>query len=106
MTQDGRWRQWEAYDCVDLDSVHNDYQRHMPYALFFPTLVKNVMSSGWRNLQQPNGMITESLSGGCMGKTGKLDGGGGRVMGDVSTVNVIETLELYEWTNDTVRHTS
>eukprot|EP01045_Picozoa_sp_COSAG04_P005190 COSAG04_NODE_236_length_19126_cov_8.932885_8_plen_354_part_00 len=23
MTADGRWRQWEAYDCVDVDSVHN-----------------------------------------------------------------------------------
>jgi non-lysosomal glucosylceramidase len=47
MTEDGRWRQWEAYDCVDLDSVHNDYQRQMPSALFFPSLVKNVMTTGW-----------------------------------------------------------
>jgi non-lysosomal glucosylceramidase len=74
MTGDGRWRQWEAYDCVDLDSVHNDYQRQMPYALFFPSLVKNVMTTGWAKLQQSNGMITESLSGGCMGATGRLDG--------------------------------
>ena len=101
MTLDGRWRQWEAYDCVDLDSVHNDYQRHVPFTLFFPSLVKNVMTTGWAKLQQPNGMITESLSGGCMGATGRLDGGGGRVMGDVSTVFVIEALELHEWTNDT-----
>ena len=36
-----------------------------------------------------------SLSGGCMGGTGKLDSGGGRVMGDVSTVFLIETLQLY-----------
>jgi hypothetical protein len=30
-----------------------------------------------------------------MGGTGKLDSGGGRVMGDVSTVFLIETLQLY-----------
>ena len=34
-TRDGTWRQWEAYDCVDVDSVHNDYQRHLPYILYF-----------------------------------------------------------------------
>ena len=45
-------------------------------------------------------MLTESLSAGCMGATGTLDGGGGRVMGDVSTLFVIESLEMYEFTND------
>jgi len=107
----------------------------MPYALFFPDFVKNTMTTGWAKLQKANGMITESLSGGCMGATGTLDGGGGRVMGqhfvacsgavqqkmhnllltsagffistpeknatykmtgDVSTVFVMETLQLYE----------
>ena len=29
-TTDGTWRQWEAYDCDDIDSLHNDYQRHIP----------------------------------------------------------------------------
>ena len=100
MTIDGRWRQWEAYDCVDLDSVHNDYQRQMPYALFFPAFVKNVMTTGWARHQNANGMIDEMLSGGCLGATGKLDRAGGRVMGDVSTIFVIETLQLYEWTAD------
>ena len=52
----------------------------MPYTLFFPDLVKNVMTTGWAKLQQPDGMITESLSGGCMGATGhcrshRLSGG-------------------------------
>ena len=50
MTRDGRWRQWEAYDCVDLDSVHNDYQRHIPYAVFYPSLVMNTMESGPVNI--------------------------------------------------------
>ena len=58
------------------------------------------METGWAKLQSANGMITESLSGGCMGATGVLDGGGGRVMGDVSTIYVIQILEMYEFTND------
>lgn len=33
---DGRWRQWETFDCNDIDSVHNDFQRELPYILFFP----------------------------------------------------------------------
>lgn len=86
--------------CVDLDSVHNDYQRHMPYSIFFPDLLQNVIESGWAKLQQPNGMISESLSWGCMGPTGHIDSGGGRVMGDVSSVFVIEALEVYTLTGD------
>lgn len=86
--------------CVDVDSVHNDYQRHVPYAVFYPDLIKNTMETGWSKLQQSNGMIVESLSGGCMGATGTLDGGGGRVMGDVSTIFIIEALEMFEYTHD------
>jgi non-lysosomal glucosylceramidase len=33
---DGRWRQWETFDCNDVDSVHNDFQRELPYIIFFP----------------------------------------------------------------------
>jgi len=33
---DGRWRQWETFDCNDIDSIHNDFQRELPYVLFFP----------------------------------------------------------------------
>lgn len=40
---DGRWRQFEALDCIDIDSVHNDFQREIPYVLFYPDLVKKVM---------------------------------------------------------------
>ncbi|KAK3748066.1 hypothetical protein QZH41_014759 [Actinostola sp. cb2023] len=35
-TKDGRWRQWEAYDCNDIDTIHNDMQRILPYMLFYP----------------------------------------------------------------------
>jgi non-lysosomal glucosylceramidase len=68
--------------------------------LFYPDLIKNTLETGWAKLQQADGMITESLSGGCMGTTGRLDGGGGRVMGDVSSLFVVEVLELFEFTND------
>ena len=26
----GFWRQFEAYDCPDFDSIHNDGERHIP----------------------------------------------------------------------------
>lgn len=35
-TEDGRWRQWEALDCNDIDTIQNDMQRIIPYTLFFP----------------------------------------------------------------------
>jgi non-lysosomal glucosylceramidase len=30
---DGRWRQWESFSCVNVDSVHNDGERHIPYLM-------------------------------------------------------------------------
>ena len=35
-TEDGKWRQWEALDCNDIDTIQNDMQRIIPYTLFFP----------------------------------------------------------------------
>jgi len=35
-TRDGRWRQWEAYDCNDIDTIHNDMRRMLPYMIFYP----------------------------------------------------------------------
>lgn len=34
--EDGRWRQWEAFDCNDIDTIQNDMQRIIPSTLFFP----------------------------------------------------------------------
>ena len=31
-----RSRQWESFSCVNVDSVHNDYQRHLLYLWAFP----------------------------------------------------------------------
>jgi non-lysosomal glucosylceramidase len=95
----GDWRQWEAYDCNDVDSVHNDHQRHIPYILYFPETEKIKMYT-WAKYQQADGMIQETFTVGCLGDTVPYDQHGGRNMGDVTTIFILETLELYRWTND------
>ena len=30
-----KWRQWESYSCVNVDSVHNDGERHLAYIMTF-----------------------------------------------------------------------
>jgi non-lysosomal glucosylceramidase len=95
----GDWRQWEAYDCSDVDSVHNDHQRHLPYILYFPQTEKIKMYA-WAKYQQTDGMIQETFTPGCTGSTHTYDQPGGRRMGDVTTIFILETLELYRWTND------
>lgn len=80
-----RWRQWEALDCNDVDSVHNDFQRELPYVLFFPDLLENVVRA-WARFQHPAGYIQETLQmqWGCHNRTNRLDTPGGRVMADVT----------------------
>lgn len=78
-TADGRWRQWEAPDCADVDSIHNDYQRHLPYIWFFPNAELSKMvkwaSSQVLNSSSPDyGLIYEYL--GSFG-LGPLDVPGG-----------------------------
>lgn len=69
---DGRWRQFEALDCIDIDSVHNDFQREIPYVLFYPDLVKKVMRA-WAKYQSEDGHIVETLVMGCYSPTRKMD---------------------------------
>eukprot|EP01087_Luapelamoeba_hula_P006034 TRINITY_DN16187_c0_g1_i1.p1 TRINITY_DN16187_c0_g1~~TRINITY_DN16187_c0_g1_i1.p1 ORF type:complete len:1054 (-),score=97.01 TRINITY_DN16187_c0_g1_i1:147-3308(-) len=98
-TADGTWRQWEAYDCVDIDSVHNDYQRHMPYMIYFPETEKQkLLAHGAKQLS--NGMIQEELSGGCIGPTPAWESAGGRRMGDVTTIFIAQVWQFYAWAND------
>eukprot|EP00927_Polykrikos_kofoidii_P071217 TRINITY_DN67517_c0_g1_i1.p1 TRINITY_DN67517_c0_g1~~TRINITY_DN67517_c0_g1_i1.p1 ORF type:complete len:1064 (+),score=165.60 TRINITY_DN67517_c0_g1_i1:141-3332(+) len=97
----GAWRQWEAYDCVNVDSIHNDGERHIPYIMFLPETTRNKMHA-WGATQQSNGMLPEQLACGCMGGVDpNLDKGCGRVMSDVSSMYVVYLLELYKWANDT-----
>eukprot|EP01064_Diplonema_japonicum_P031942 TRINITY_DN5885_c0_g3_i1.p1 TRINITY_DN5885_c0_g3~~TRINITY_DN5885_c0_g3_i1.p1 ORF type:complete len:905 (+),score=206.99 TRINITY_DN5885_c0_g3_i1:218-2932(+) len=97
---DGRWRQWEAYDCVNMDSVHNDGERHIPYIMLFPESTKSKIVA-WGKVQLKNGMIQEQLACGCMGGIDAgFEHGCGRVMSDVSTMYIIYLLELLKWNND------
>eukprot|EP01050_Picozoa_sp_SAG11_P006368 SAG11_NODE_490_length_8982_cov_5.961162_9_plen_762_part_00 len=99
--EDGKWRQWEAYDCVNVDSVHNDGERHIPYISIFPNSTKNKLRA-WGATQLPNGMIPEQLACGCTGRIDPgLDKGCSRVMSDVSSMFITYVLELYRWQNDT-----
>ena len=41
--KDGTWRQFESFCCNNVDSVHNDYQRHLPYLLFLTETLKDKM---------------------------------------------------------------
>ena len=56
----GFWRQWEAFDCPDLDSIHNDGERHLPYIMFWPNSTRNKLAA-WAGNQQANGMLAEQI---------------------------------------------
>ena len=49
---------------VNVDSVHNDGERHLPYITLFPNVTRMKMRA-WGSVQQPNGMIPEELMCGC-----------------------------------------
>ena len=68
-----------------MDSVHNDFQRELPYLVFFPELLESVIRA-WADYQAPEGMIQETLGiqWGCHNRTNPLDSPGGRVMADVT----------------------
>ena len=70
--RDGRWQQFESLDCIDIDSVHNDLQREIPYVLLYPDLVENV-TRAWAKYQSDDGHIVESLAAGCYSPTRKID---------------------------------
>lgn len=105
-SREGEMREHEANDCPDLDSVHNDYQRHLPYLWLvggspaggFEQEKSELYQSCQVSGGDDDGMITENPGfqlggGGC----------GGRRMGDVTTIWILEVLELWRGTNDTAR---
>ncbi|EDO38473.1 predicted protein [Nematostella vectensis] len=98
-TEDGRFRQWEAFDCNDVDAIHNDVHRILPYMLFYPETVRHLLNS-WAANQYSNGRMQEALTEGCLGSTGKLDYAGGRVMSDSSALFVVEVYHYFKWTGD------
>lgn len=88
--RDGRLREYEAWSCDDVDSVHNDYQRHLLYLWAFPEFEFNKMDAWSTFAQAADGHVWESL-----GYTGKpMDNGGGRIMGDTTTLYLLELYEI------------
>jgi len=95
-SRDGRMREFEAFDCMDLDSIHNDYQRHLPYMWLAPQFEAQKLRK-WASGQDASGFIQEFL--GPFG-VGPFDIPGGRIMGDTTTLWVVELLELWRNTGD------
>jgi non-lysosomal glucosylceramidase len=95
-SRDGRMRLFEAFDCMDLDSIHNDYQRHLPYLWLMPQIETQKLRK-WASGQDTSGFIYEFL--GPFG-VGPFDVPGGRIMGDTTTLWVVELLEVWQNTGD------
>eukprot|EP01116_Phalansterium_solitarium_P010681 TRINITY_DN2576_c0_g2_i1.p1 TRINITY_DN2576_c0_g2~~TRINITY_DN2576_c0_g2_i1.p1 ORF type:complete len:1038 (+),score=373.87 TRINITY_DN2576_c0_g2_i1:144-3257(+) len=93
---DGLMREHEANDCPDLDSVHNDYQRHLPYFWAVPDF-ESQKSELYENCQAADGHIPENPG------FAMTDECGGRVMGDTTTIWLLELLEVWRHTNNTQR---
>jgi hypothetical protein len=92
----GEMREHEANECPDLDTVHKDYHRHLQYLRAVPEFEaqKSVL---YESCQQADGHITENppfhVGGHC----------GGRVMGDTTTIWILEVLEIYQSTGNFTR---
>ena len=95
--RDGRARQWEALDCPDIDSVHNDFQRHLIYLWLMPQFEVSKMRAWGSFGQASDGHIVENIGSFSLGP---VDEPGGRTMGDTSTTFVLELLELWQHTGD------
>jgi non-lysosomal glucosylceramidase len=96
-TRDGRMREYEANDCPDVDSIHNDFQRHLPYRWLFPEFEISKMRKWAEGQTACGGCIYEYL--GSFG-LGPLDIPGGRIMGDTTTLWVTEVMEVWHNTGD------
>lgn len=84
----------EAYDCDDLDSIHNDGERHLPYLFFFPNSSRNKLAA-WAGNQQANGMLAEQIL------NTAPDTPQGRIMSDSTSMFIFYILELAQWADDT-----
>ena len=89
----GFWRQWEAFDCPDIDSIHNDGERHVPYLMFFPDSTRNKMAA-WAGNQGADGMLAEQIH------NADPDSPEGRIMADSTSMFIMYVLELLRWDAD------
>ena len=100
---DGRMREYEAYSCDDVDSVHNDFQRSRLYLWAFPDFEASKLAAWSSFAQASDGHVIESLAGGCGGgRPGDLDEPSGRMMGDTTSLFVVEVGEWWHLSGDTV----
>ena len=95
--RDGRMREYEAPDCPDVDSIHNDYQRHLPYFWVMPEFELSKLTK-WAEGQATDGHLWEDL--GSFG-LGPLDKWADRIMADTTTLWIMEQYEYYINTNKT-----
>jgi len=97
----GKWRQWEAVDCANKDSIHNDGERHIPYLMFWPETTWSKIQ-GWAGIQLKNGtnagMIMEQFGCGTSANF-ESDPGCGRVMSDNTQMWLMYVWELQHWYN-------
>jgi non-lysosomal glucosylceramidase len=96
-TRDGRMREFEAFDCADLDSIHNDYQRHLPYLWLMPQFEIEKLRRWGSGQVLPDGYIQEFLG---PFYVGPFDVPGGRIMGDTTTLWIVELFEVWRNTAD------
>ena len=71
--------------------MHNDYQRHLLYLWLFPETIKQKLVAWGTWAMNPDGHVDESLA---YVNGRPMDTPGGRLMGDTTSIFV---LELYEW---------
>ena len=116
-TQDGRYRQYDNIYAPDL-SVHVHMFSMIPFVSFHTALTKDIIKTCQARLQCPQdstdpacppGMIQEVCANagwgniGCGNSTqnwcgfsvGMMDSGGGRIMGDVTSVFLLETYQVW-----------
>lgn len=121
-TADGRYRQYDNIYAPD-QSVHVHMFSMIPFVAFNTAIVKDIVRTCQARLQCPAGskdpacppgMIQEvcanagwgnagcgnSSQNWCGFSVGMMDSGGGRIMGDATSVFILETLQVWRQTAD------
>eukprot|EP01043_Picozoa_sp_COSAG02_P015351 COSAG02_NODE_652_length_18867_cov_30.656756_16_plen_207_part_00 len=121
-TKDGRYRQYDNIYAPD-QSVHVHMFSIIPFVAFNTALVKDIVKSCQARLQCPAfstdpacppGMVQEvcanagwgnlgcgnSSQNWCGFSVGMMDSGGGRIMGDVTSIFILESLQVWRQTAD------
>ncbi|MGY5352642.1 GH116 family glycosyl-hydrolase [Wenyingzhuangia sp. IMCC45533] len=97
-TKDNRFRQWESFACPNINPIHIDFSRTLPYDLFYPEFKKSIMGAHGR-AQRENGYIPEKLW--TRRTKDKLDiPSPGRILGDCSPSFILSVYSSYKWDQD------